>query len=373
MEIKGIARVDKRTKDLVKRLNSHEIAVIHHYELDEVAAESLVAARVKAVINAVPSLSNQYPNPGPLILVKAGVVLLDNAGEEIMCLIKEGEEIKIVGEDIYKDKRQIAKGHLLNALKIEAHMTKVQQNIKKVLPLFVKNTLEYAKQEIGLLVGSYATPNIKTNFTKRHALVVVRGKNYKEDLQAVKSYIDEVKPVLIGVDGGADALREYGYRPDIIIGDMDSVSDDALKETTDLIVHAYPNGHAPGLARVEQLGLGAEIFAAPGTSEDMALLLAYEKGAELIVAVGTHSSMEDFLEKGRKGMASTFLVRLKIGSIFVDAKGVSKLYRSRLKVRYLAQIILAALLPAGAILLISPTTRELLRLLYIHFRLILGI
>jgi uncharacterized membrane-anchored protein len=124
---------------------------------------------------------------------------------------------------------------------------------------------------------------------------------------------------------------------------------------------------------VEQLGLSAEIFAAPGTSEDVALLLAYEKGAELIVAVGTHSSMEDFLEKGRKGMASTFLVRLKIGSIFVDAKGVSKLYRNRLKTRYLAQIILAALLPAGAILLISPTTRELLRLLYIHFRLMLGI
>jgi uncharacterized membrane-anchored protein len=373
MEIKGIARVDKRTKDLVKRLNPYEIAVIHHSELDEVAAESLVAARVKAVINAVPSLSNQYPNPGPLVLVKAGIVLLDNVGEDIMVLIKEGEEIKIVGEVIYKDKHQIAGGHLLNALEIKAHMTQVQQNVKKVLPLFVENTLEYAKQEIGLLVGSYATPNIKTSFTKKHALVVVRGKNYKEDLQAVKSYIDEVKPILIGVDGGADALREHGYRPDVIIGDMDSVSDDALREAADLIVHAYPNGHAPGLVRVEQLGLSAEIFAAPGTSEDVALLLAYEKGAELIVAVGTHSSMEDFLEKGRKGMASTFLVRLKIGSIFVDAKGVSKLYRNRLKISYLAQIILAALLPAGAILLISPTTRELLRLLYIHFRLILGI
>lgn len=373
MVIKGIARVDKRTKDLVKRLTPNEIAVIHHSELDEVAARSLVAARVKAVINAVPSLSNQYPNPGPFILVKAGVILLDNAGEEIMHAIKEGEEIKIVGECIYKDKYQIAKGHILDKSEIKAHMAHVQQNIKKVLPLFVENTLEFAKQEIGLLVGPYATPDLKTNFTTRHALVVARGKNYKEDLQAIKSYIDEVKPVLIGVDGGADALKEHGYHPDIVIGDMDSVSDDALKETTDLIVHAYPNGYAPGLNRIKQLGLKAEIFAIPGTSEDVALLLAYEKGAELIVAVGTHSSMEDFLEKGRKGMASTFLVRLKIGSILVDAKGVSKLYRNRLKIRYLAQIALAALLPTGAILLISPTTRELLRLLYIHFRLMLGI
>jgi len=373
MYVKGAVRVDRRTKNLVKRLLPHEIAVIDHAELDDVAAHSLVACRVRAVINASASLSERYPNAGPLTLVQAGVLLLDQVGAHILDRLQEGQEIEIKDEVVYLNKMEIARGHVLTEAEIRRHMDEVGRNMGPVLSRFVENTIDHARREMCLLAGDYQVPGLKTSFRGRHVLIVVRGQSYKEDLGTIKSYIDEIKPVLVGVDGGADALLEFGYRPHLIVGDMDSVSDAALRSGAELVVHAYPDGRAPGLQRIRELGLRAEIFAAPGTSEDIAMLLAYDGGAELIVAVGAHSSVEDFLEKGRPGMASTFLVRLKVGSILVDARGVSKLYRHQVKARYLAQIVLAALLPAGVVMFVSPATRELLRLLYIQFRLFLGI
>ena len=372
MHHKGTARVDRRTKDLVKRLSPNEIAIIDHSELDDVAAQSLIAGKVKAVVNAACSLSDKYPNPGPLTLIKAGVVILDNVGGQVMDAVCEGQTVEIINEAIYCEGIPVASGKILTIGEIEQKMEQVKSNMQEVISDFVVNTLDYARTEIGLINGEYKIPSITTDFTGKHALIVVRGQNYKEDLSAVKSYIDDVRPVIVGVDGGADALWEFGYKPDIIVGDMDSVSDNVLQCGSELVVHAYLNGKAPGLERVKSLGLSARVFAAPGTSEDIAMLLAYEYGAELIVAVGAHSNVQDFLEKGRKGMGSTFLVRLKVGTKLVDAKGVSKLYRNRVKARYLAQIVLAALLPVAVIVTITPSTRQLFRLLYLQFKLIFG-
>lgn len=373
MDIKGKAKVDKRTKNLVKRLCSHDIAVIDHADLDELAAETLLNSRPKAVINASSSITGRYPNAGPLNLIKAGVPLLDAAGSKVMQDIHDGDELLISGEEIICRGRWIARGTLLTESVVRGKMAAAAQNVKKELAKFVDNTLEYARKEQGLILGDYPVPLLQTKIRNRHALVVVRGAGFQEDILAVKSYIDEVKPVLIGVDGGADALLELGYRPDLIVGDMDSVSDKTLMSGAEIVVHAYPDGRAPGLERVEQLDLRAVVFPAPGTSEDIALLLAYDKGAELIVAVGTHSNMIDFLEKDRPGMASTFLVRLKVGSILVDAKGVSKLYRQRLRPKHVAQIFLAALLPLFVIMTVSPATRGFLKLLVMQVKLFLRI
>lgn len=371
--IKGVARLDKKTKNLVKRLQPGDIAVIDHADLDEVAANALVEARVKAVINMAPSVSKDYPNHGPLTLVESGIRLFDCPGGNLFEQLVEGDEIEIREGRVTRRGRVLATAEELTAGTIKIKMESARANLETVLSHFVQNTMDYARNEIGLICGQFTVPPVKTNFQGKHALIVVRGKNYKEDLKAIKSYIDEVKPVLIGVDGGADALAEFGLRPDMIVGDMDSVSDAMLLCGAELVVHAYTDGRAPGMNRVRELGLEAVVYAAPGTSEDIAMLLAYEKGAELIVAVGTHSNMIDFLEKGRKGMSSTFLVRAKVGSILVDAKGVSKLYKSRLKFKHLAPIFIAALLPVAAVMVVAPSTRELLRLLLIQFRLLVGI
>ena len=372
--IRGTARLDRKTKNLVNRLHPGDIAVINHKELDEVCARALVDAKVKAVVNAAPSLSADYPNLGPLTLVKAGIYLLDDVGLDAMEKIKEETIVEIVGEEICVPNVWFGRGNVLTLEKVEKHMEVAQKNIGMVLGKFVQNTIEYAQQEQGLLLGDIVVPHTKTVFKKRHTLIVVRGQNYKDDLAAIKSYIEEVKPVLVGVDGGADALREFGYQPDIIIGDMDSISDETLRSGAEIIVHAYSDGRAPGMERINRLGLKAATFPAPGTSEDIAMLLAYHKGTDLIVALGTHTNLIEFLDKGRKGMASTFLVRLKVGSILVDAKGVNKLYKRKVKFRYLAELVAAASVTVGIVAYqLFPVSRQLLRIFWLKLKIVLGI
>ena len=372
--IRGIARLDRKTKNLVKRLQPGEIAVINHKELDEVCAQALVDAKVKAVVNASKSLSEDYPNVGPQTLVGAGVYLLDDVGLEVMEKVVEETVIEIDGDKITVPGHWTGRGTVLTFDQVEQHMENAKKNIGMVLEKFVQNTIEYARQEHRLLLGEVNVPHTKAVFENKHTLIVVRGQNYKDDLAAIRSYIEEVKPVLIGVDGGADALTEFGYKPDIIIGDMDSISDKTLQCGAELVVHAYPDGRAPGMNRINDLGLKAVPFPVPGTSEDIAMLLAYHKGTELIVAVGTHTNLIDFLDKGRKGMSSTFLVRLKVGSILVDAKGVNKLYRNKVKFRYLAELVAAASVTVGIVAYqLFPVTRQLMRVFWLKFKIALGI
>jgi uncharacterized membrane-anchored protein len=369
--IRGVARKDKKTKNLIKRLQPGEIAVIDHENIDEIAAQALIAKKIKAVINANLSIGGKYPNKGPLLLAEAGIELIDHCGKEVFQQIQEGDRISILGNIIYANHQLLTVGERLTKEKIIAKLNLTKDHFHNQLSEFVQNTLTYAWKEQNIIISKVSFPDT-VPIKNKHALIVVRGKDYQEDLLTLRSYINEVKPVIIAVDGGADALLKYGYKPHIIIGDMDSVSDKALKCGSSLIVHAYENGKAPGLERIQKLKLKAQVLPAPGTSEDVAMLLAYEKGAELIVALGTHSNMIDFLEKGRKGMASTFLVRLKVGSVLVDAKGLSKLYRQKIKTRYVAEIVAAALIPFTLISVISPYTYQLFRLMSLKLQLLLN-
>jgi uncharacterized membrane-anchored protein len=228
------------------------------------------------------------------------------------------------------------------------------------LARFVENTLSYVSDEQDLLFQGPSLPEIRTSIRGRHVLIVVRGPGAAQDLRAISSYIAATRPVLIGVDGGADLLMQEGYRPDVIIGDMDSVSDAALRSGAELIVHAYPDGRAPGRQRLEAMGLSPIVLASRGTSEDVAMLLAFEKEAELIAAVGTHFSLTEFLEKGRGGMSSTFLVRLRVGSILVDAKGISRLYPSGRSGRLFVYLALVA----GLIIFVLVTRSETIRAVF---------
>lgn len=374
MKIKAPIRIDRKTKNLAKRISPGEIAVINHRDIDEVAANSLVEKKIKAVINADLSISGKYPNKGPEILSEKGIILVDNAGIRIFEALKEDDIIEIDDDgSIYKDSELIGKGEILNEDRIKELLEIAYGNLSQELENFIDNTIEYAKKEKGFILGDIGMPKTSVDMQGRHALVVVRGQNYKDDLSAILSYIEEVKPVLIGVDGGADALLEFGYKPDIIVGDMDSVSDKSLQTSKEIIVHAYPDGRAPGLKRVEDIGLKPIVFPAIGTSEDIAMLLAYENGAELIVALGTHSNIIDFLEKGRKGMSSTFLVRMKIGSKLIDAKGVSMLYRSQLKIKYIWGLVIAALFPVFIVAYLSPPIQQVLRIMELKMKFLMDL
>ncbi len=329
----GVARVDRRTKRLVTRLEPGEVAVIDHADLDRVAAETLVDREPVAIVNVAPSITGRYPNLGPLLICQAGIPLIDDVGEGVLEAVRDGDPVAVDGTDVIVGGAVVASGTRQSVETLGAAIDEARKHMGPELERFAANTVEYVHQEIAILTDDLVLPDIDVDFRGRQALIVVRGIDYKEDLSLLRrsGYLRDLRPVLVGVDGGADALREIGVVPDVIIGDFDSVSEETLRCGAQLIVHGYLDGRAPGSERLDRLGLPYTVFSAPGTSEDVAMLLAYQGGAELLVAVGTHSSMIEFLDKGRKGMASTFLVRMKVGSVLVDAKGVSRLYRQSVR------------------------------------------
>jgi uncharacterized membrane-anchored protein len=363
-QVGGRARVGPRTKELVPRIEPGDVAVIDHEDLDRVAAEALVHAGVGAVVNAAASTSGRYPNLGPKILEDAGIPLVDRVGTLVLRKVREGELVRLDGDRLFAGDRLIGVGVRQTPASVQRDMEAAGEALDERFEGFARNTVEYMREERDLLFGGAGLPELRHEIARRQVLVVVRGYGYREDLAALRAYIGDVKPVLVGVDGGADALLDAGYVPDVVIGDMDSVSDRTLelarrpgRHGIEVILHAYPDGRAPGRARLERLGIPHLEVRSAGTSEDVAFLLAHEQRAELIVAVGTHGNLREFLDKGRPGMSSTFLVRLRVGEILIDAKGVARLYPSRARPREVMLLIGAVLVALGLMVAASPALR----------------
>jgi uncharacterized membrane-anchored protein len=373
VELTGHAKLDRRTKNLVKRLSADDVAIIDHTDLDRVSAEELADSGVRVVVNVAPSQSGRFPNPGPLSLVRAGVRLIDVTGGDLFESVHEGELVTVRGAGIYRNGTCLATGRVLDELELERMLSEQRGRVTEALESFAENTMRYLREEGRILAEGIDFPALATRFRDRHALVVARGPGYKRDLRMVKPYIRDFKPVLIAVDGGADALLEAGYTPDVIVGDMDSVSDKALRSGAELLVHGYRNGSAPGEARARGLGVAYEIVRAQGISEDLALLLAYEKGSELIVAVGTHFNMIEFLERNRAGMSSTFITRLKVGEILIDAKGVSRLASRQVGIWPLVLLALAGLGAIAVAIVASPALRHVIQYVALRLSDLLGI
>ncbi len=363
IEFTGRARLDKRTKHLVRRLSPDDIAIIDHVDLDRVSAEELFESGVRVVVNVAESQTGRFPNPGPLELVRRGVRLIDAPGAPLFDELSEGEVLTVRGGGVFRNGTCVATGRVLAANELARALVEQRTRVTAALEAFADNTMRYLREEGRLLSEGIDFPALRTRFRDRHAVVVARGEGNKRDLRIVRPYIREFKPVLVAVDGGADDLLEEGLRPDVIVGDMDSVSERALRSGAEILVHAYRGGDAPGAERLDRLGLAHQAVAAPGISEDVALLLADEKGSELIVAVGTHFNLTEFLERNRAGMSSTFVTRLKVGDKLVDAKGVSRLVSRKVGIWPLATVVLAGLAAIVVAVAASPALRNVIEIL----------
>ena len=369
----GTARLGRKTKDLVKKLGPGDIAVINHTNIDRIAAEELISTGVRAVLNASQSSNGRYPNTGPLLLAQAGVRVIDAPAADLFDQISDGDPLTIEGGTVLRGGREILSGHVLEAGELAAQLDQQREEIYDALADFAENTVTRLRQEGELLAGRIDFPATSTVFRDRHALIVVRGTTYRKDLQALRAYIRDMRPLLVGVDGGADAILEAGMKPDVILGDMDSASDTALRSGAELIVHAYPDGRAPGRQRLLDLGLDHMVVPAGGTSQDVAMLMAFEKGAALIVSVGAHFNLIEFLDKNRAGMSSTFLTRLRIGETLVDAKGVSRLYNPGLGFSHLALFGLAFAVLLVIVVATSPALDNTLELFWLKLKIWLGV
>jgi uncharacterized membrane-anchored protein len=373
-EFTGPARLDRRTKRLTRRLKPGDVAIIDHRDIDRVSAEELVDSGARVVVNCSPSQTGRFPNPGPLLLVRGGVQLVDVEGQELFEAVSEGDLVSVRDGSVYRNGDCLASGRTLGADELARALADQRGRVTQALEEFAENTMRHLREEGGVLSGAVEFPALHTSFRDRHALVVARGPGMKRDLRIVAGYIREFRPVLVAVDGGADALLELGKKPDVIVGDMDSVSDEALRSGAEIVVHAYSgNGNAPGAPRLDKLDLPYHSVPAPGISEDLALLLAFEKGAELIVAVGTHLNLIEFLERDRAGMASTFVTRLKVGEILVDAKGVSRLVSRRVGVWPLVVLALAGFGAIVTAVLVSPQLRHVIELVSLRIQDLLGL
>jgi uncharacterized membrane-anchored protein len=371
--IYGQVRLGKRTKHLVKQLAPGEIAVIAHRDLDRVSGEDLVAAGVAAVINTLPFSTGSYPNMGPVLLAQAGIHIVECRDADLFELLENGDGVELHGGEIRRAGRVVATGEVLEPAVVLARNEELRDQIGDALEAFARNTVEHMVEERELLSGKLELPRFETDFRDRHALIVVRGVDHKRDLRALRPYVRDVRPAIVAVDGGADAVRSEGFVVDMIVGDMDSVTDDTLRSGAELVVHAYPDGRAPGRERLEQLGLPHKVVPAPGTSQDVAMLIASEKGASLLVSVGSQLNLIEFLDKSRRGMSSTFLTRLRIGEKLVDAKGVSRLYRPRPGSAPLAVVMAAGVAAVVAVVIATSGFYNVLDLLWQNLKLLLGI
>jgi len=371
--IEGRVRLGHRTKHLVKRLEPGDVAVIDHVNIDRIAAEELISTGVRVVINASPSSNGRYPNAGPLLLVQAGVRLIDVEEADPFELLADGNRVTVADGVVLGGGRELLRGRMLGVEELERQRDEQLERVDEALAEFAENTVAHVRGETDLLTGSIEFPSTRASFRDRHVLIVVRGDRHRRDLKALRAYIRDVRPLVVAVDGGADGVLEAGMKPDLILGDMDSAGDEALRCGAELIVHAYPDGRAPGRQRLLDLGLDHTLLPAAGTSEDVAMLMAYEKGATLIVSVGAHFNLIEFLDRKRGGMSSTFLTRLRIGEKLVDAKGVSRLYNPSSPFGPMVLFLAAFMVLLAIVVITSPALNDLVQLVWLKIKIWLGL
>ena len=352
--VAGVARVDRRTGELLRRVGPGDIVVLDQLDLDRVTASALAGAGVAGVVNASVSISGRFPNLGPEILVGAGIPLIDDVGSEALRRIKDGSKIRLHEGGVYQGDKEIARGLVQTTDTVADQMIEAKAGMTAQLEAFSANTMEFLRAERTLILDGAGVPALHVPIKDRPVLVIAPGNEHAQDLKRLKKYLAEHRPVLIGVDAGADTLREQGYRPDVVVGDPNGIEDDTLKRAGEIVIPAQLDGHAPGIDRIQDLGVGAVTFPSTGNPEDLALLLADTHEAALVVTVGFQATLQEFLDRGRSGSnPSTFLTRLRLGTKLVDAKAVAMLHRSRRSLAPLMLLVLAALIVIAAAVLVS--------------------
>lgn len=360
--VSGTARVDRNTTKLLRKLKEGDIAVLDAEDLDRATAQELVDKGVVAVVNASASITGRFPNQGPEVIVAAGLPLIDSVGDDVFRKVRNGARLRVHEGKLFLKGRRVAVGEEQSEDEVADRIVEARTGLVDHLEAFSGNTVEFIRSESTLIVDGYGIPDVSVDIAGRPVVVVTEGEDSAASLKGLKHFIKEYRPVLVGVGPGADVLHDAGYLVDIIVGDPDEIGDEVLRGGAELVLPAEPDGHAPGLERLQDLGIGAITFPAAATPADMALLLVDHHGAELVVVVNATLTIDEFFDPShRDSNPSNFLTRLKLGPRLVDADAVASLYRSRVSGVAVAIVVLAILIALIGVLLVVGNDSAIVR------------
>ncbi|MCW2600631.1 MAG: thiamine pyrophosphokinae, catalytic region [Frankiales bacterium] len=343
----GVARLDRTTKRLTRRLQPGDIAVLDHLDLDGASARALVHRGVAAVVNAAPSTSGRYPNLGPKVLVEAGIPLLDDVGPDVFRQLRDGKVARLDGNVLWAGDRPVATGVLQDHDSVATAHEHAKAGLAAQVADLTSNATGFLLDERDLLLEGAGLPALSTPLEGRHVVVVAHGGHAADELAQLRGYLHEHRPVLIGVEGGAEVLLAAGLRPQVLVGDPLAMTDAALRSAGEVVVRAGSDG----IPRLQDLGVTVVPFATLAGSEDMALLLAGHSEAALVVAVGMPATLVQLLDHGRAGAASSLLTRFGLGDRLVSARAAAVLVDRRFPWPAAVVLVVAglgALVVAGA-------------------------
>jgi uncharacterized membrane-anchored protein len=358
--VRGTARVERRTRVLLPRLRPGDVAVLDHLDMDRATAQALVDVGVAAVVNASPMISGRYPNLGPELLAEAGVTLLERV--EGLENLQDGTAVRIHDEIVYVGDAPVAMGHEVDGPTIQHEMEQARLGLATQLETFTHNSAEFLRREQDLLLHGSGLPRLATRIAERPVVVVVPGHQHREQLAGIRQFLREQHPVLVGVDRGADSLLEAGFTPDVVVladalEDSERPSRKALRSARDVVVRVDRGGRAH-TDHLERIGVRPAHLESAATTEDIALLLADAGHASVVVGVGMHATLDEFLDRQRSGLASTYLTRLKVGHNLVDARALPLLYAGRVRPRHVFLVLLAGLIAVAAAIAVTPVGQE---------------
>jgi uncharacterized membrane-anchored protein len=369
--VAGTIRMDRRTGSLLRRLRPGDIAVIDHLDLDRASAEALVSRGVAAVVNASPFISGRYPTRGPETLADAGVLMVDDVGSDVFAKLRDGARARVQDGAVLVGDAPVVSGRVLAKEDVAALIDDARLSMSDQLDTFTHNTCEFLRREPNLLLHGQGVPEVATPIEDRAVVVVAHSADAGEDLHRLRRFIREQRPVLVGVDAGADTLLAAGHRPDLVVvgrhglsssagsGVEDvPVSDKVLHAAHEVVLHSDRGERVSGADRLSRLGVRHQTLAASGTTDDVALLLADVRGAALIVTVGARAGLEDLLDRQRAGMSSTFLTRLRVGPRLVDARSVPQLYGGRTRLWHLLLLMLVGVLAVAVAVATTPVGQD---------------
>lgn len=344
------------------KLGEGDIVFVDSPDMQRRLAEQIISHRPAAVVNLAPYSTGTLPTFGPHLLLDAGVPLFEAAGTEMRAKIRDGKKVTVSSTGQITVGRKVAgQAQPVSRSEVDATFAQAQRGLVENMEAYFGNTIEFIHSEAALLIDGVGAPELGDVMADRKVVVVSPAPDTRQRLTELKNFMQEYTPVVIGVGSAADTLADMGYAPDIIVGDPTDVAAENLRSDARVILPADPDGYAPGLERIQDLGVGAMTFpAATDSPTDLAILLATFHDAEMIVTVGQPVELDRIFADSATtaGTPATepaaLLARLKAGRKIVDSSVITNLYavESGAGVAW-AWAILGVLVAAAVVILIA--------------------